>query len=249
MSKTLTLIDAAWASARTLAQTGRRVDALALLDRLVIRPDLSQDLRIDAYLLAASLALDLERYSRARMYLRAVLLQEPHTPEAHFLLGQAYENDPYGCDERARKHYRRAIAQNGQCARYWAAYGQAALRTHRDRAGVKAINTAVAMNTRDATVITTAVNALCEANMPKRAWTIVNQARFLDAHNPLWQPLAQRVQYEMARVSQRKQPQPRASRNVIPFVRLVTTNGESRTVRTDAGSKPTPHFGRLPVRG
>src|SRR5205085_8192010 len=106
---TLTLIDAAWASARDAAGAGRRVDARAILRVLLARADLPPGTAAKAHRLAAALDLHADRYAAARRHLRAAAKFEPGNADTHYQLGVAFEDDPHGCDERAARRFRRAV--------------------------------------------------------------------------------------------------------------------------------------------
>src|SRR5438045_1878764 len=108
MSRTLTLIDAAWASAHDAARTGRRADALAILLALRARAALPPTTAAKAHRLAAALHLNADRYAAARRHLRAAAKLEPGNADTHYQLGVAFEDDPHGCDERAARRFRRA---------------------------------------------------------------------------------------------------------------------------------------------
>ncbi|MBY0458192.1 MAG: hypothetical protein K2V38_12700 [Gemmataceae bacterium] len=139
MSRTLTLIQNGWETARAIAtlaiQTGgRKSDALARLEMLLARPDVPADILAPARRLAGELALALGRYAVARRHLRASA--PPESAEATnlvaaqvcFLLGRAWEEDPDGCDRRAAVAFRRAVRLDGDNALYLARFGLAAAR-------------------------------------------------------------------------------------------------------------------------
>src|SRR5687767_2010297 len=105
MSRMLTLNDAAWASARNLAESGRRADALAILTPLLARPGLPAGLAAKAHRLAAALHLRGDRYPAARRHLFAAAKAEPGNADTQYQLGIAFEDDPYGCDERAARRF------------------------------------------------------------------------------------------------------------------------------------------------
>src|SRR4051794_24951916 len=108
MSRTLTLLDSGWASARALARAGRRGDALALIGRLLGRPDIPAAVAADARRLAGELELEAERYAAARRHLRAAAALEPSHAQTHYRLGLAHERDPHGDDRRAAVRFKKA---------------------------------------------------------------------------------------------------------------------------------------------
>jgi Flp pilus assembly protein TadD len=247
MSRTLSLLDAAWASARDLADAGRRADAHAILQQLLARRDLPPGLAFKAHRLSATLALEADQYRSARRHLIAAAKLEPTDAETQYQLGVAFEDDPYGCDERAARRFRRATRLDPDTATYWASLGRAAMRTNRDRAGLKAIRRAVALAPTDTAVLTIAIEALRDAGRARLAWKVVCRARFLAPTNADLRKLWERVKFDLA-CSQQKAPRPLGAL-VLPFVCVVSRGGESRRIRRDAGSNAGPHLGRFRVRG
>jgi len=139
MSRTLTLIDAAWASARDLAASGRRAGALAILTPLLARPDLPAGTATKAHRLAAALHYHADRHRAARKHLYAAAKLEPGNADTQYQLGVAFEEDPYGCDGRAARRFRRALKLDPTNALYHASFGRAAVRVNKDRAGLEAV--------------------------------------------------------------------------------------------------------------
>jgi Flp pilus assembly protein TadD len=247
MSKTLSLLDAAWASARDFANAGRRADAHAILRSLMGRPDLPAQCAIRAHRLAATLDLQVDRYRSARKHLVAAAKLDPRDAETHYQLGVAFGDDPYGCDERAARRFRRAAKLAPDNGEYWAALGRAAIRINRDRSGLKAIRRAVSLAPTDPSVLTVVVEALRDAGRVRFAWKVVCRARFLAPTNLELRKLWERVKFDLA-CSRQKNPHAVAAR-VLPFVCVVGRGGESRRIRRDAGSNTGPHVGRFRVRG
>ena len=101
MSRTLTLIQTGWESARTAAASGRKADALAQLGRLLARPDVPADILLEGCRLAGALALDMERFAAARRHLKAAAKLDATDSGTRYLIGRAWSEDPDGCDRRA----------------------------------------------------------------------------------------------------------------------------------------------------
>lgn len=242
MGKTLTLIDAAWASARDRAQAGRKSEARGILVTLLGREDLPTALAAKAHRLAAKLYADGERYAKARKHLKAARTLEPGNADTHYQLAAAYADDAYGCDLRAAKSYRRAVARDGTNALYHAAYGRALVRAAKDRPAVRALREAVELAPTDAKVLAVVVEAYREMNAARLAWDVVCKAKFLAPADKAIAAMWQRAKFDLASEGQ----SPRM-RKVLPFVRLVGTDGESRAVRRDVGSASAPHVYRLHV--
>lgn len=245
MSRTLILIEAAWASARHSAERGRRADALAILTPLLARPDLPAGTAAKAHRLAAALHLHADRHRAARKHLFAAAKIEPGNADTHYQLGVAFGEDPYGCDERAARRFRRAVKLDPTNALYRAELGRAAVRADKDRVGVAAVRKAVALAPTDPAVLTVAVEALRDAGRVRLAWKVMCRARFLAPANADVRRLWDRAKFDLACGRQHRRP----AASTIPFVRVVGAEGESRVIRRDVGSQSGPHFARLKVRG
>jgi Flp pilus assembly protein TadD len=244
----LTLNDAAWASARELAGSGRRADALAILTPLLARPGLPAGLATKAHRLAAALHLRGDRYSSARRHLYAAAKAEPGNADTQYQLGIAFEDDPYGCDERAARRFRKATRLDPRNAVYWAALGRAAVRVNRVIYGVRAIRKAVALAPTDPAVLAVVVEALRDASRPRLAWKFICRARFLAPSEVSLRRLSDRVKFDQA-CGRQQRVHLTGTPSVLPFVRVVSPCGASRVVRRDGGSTAAPHIGRLKVRG
>ena len=125
MSRMLTFHDAAWASARNCAAAGRRADALAFLAPLLSSPDAPPRLVRLAHRLAGRLHAATQDYRMTRKHLLAAAKLDPNCAEVHYELGLAFERDPYGCDHRAARRFRKAVALLPKEPRYAAALGRA----------------------------------------------------------------------------------------------------------------------------
>lgn len=243
MSRTLTFYDAGWASARAAASVGRRADALARLAPLLSSPDCPPRLARSAHRLAARMHMHDEKWAKARRHLRAALDLHPEDAAAHYELGLAFERDPYGCDERAARCFRRAVRFAPKEAKYVAALGRALVRLNKVAAGVKHLRAAAALAPADWVVLRVVVDGLTDADKPRLAFTLATKAKFLAPANPEVQQL-----WQMARFAVARQAQPKSTKavgdgpSVLPLVRLV---GGGAVIRQDAGSRPMPHFGWL----
>jgi hypothetical protein len=259
MGRTLTLIHAGWASAKALARDGRRAEALALVERLLTHPDLPAPVAADARRLAAELELDAERFARARRHLRAAAALEPTHARTQYVLGVAFERDPHGDDRRAAVRFRRASALAPENPLYKAAFGRAAVRCGKVRAGVRALLAAAdhARLPDTAPVVRIVVDGLLEAGRVAAARRVLTTARFAFPGNRDLAVLADRVKFETARRGQRttcKQDAAFATEGdliTLPFVRVVRADvgrkagAGAGTIRRDLVSKPRPHFPRL----
>src|SRR5437879_4719258 len=179
MSRMLTFHDAAWASARAAATSGRRADALAFLAPLLGGAADVPDLALLAHRLAGRIHHAAERYAKARKHLLAAAKLDPDTAEIHYELGLAFESDPYGCDRRAARRFLRAAKLDPAQARFAAAAGRALVRINRVKAGVKRLLAAAELAPADAKVLAVVVEGLCDAGKVNAATVAVTKARFL----------------------------------------------------------------------
>jgi hypothetical protein len=264
MSKTLTLIHAGWSLIRSSVAQGRRTDALNRLTRLLARPDVPAPVAADAHRLAGELLTDAERYSEARRHLRAAAALEPGYARGHYLLGLAQERDPSGCDRRAARRFRQASRLEPGNALYRAAFGRAAVRCDRVKAGLRELLAAGEAAPGDPAVVRVVVDGLLEADRPGTARRLLNRAGFLcrgAAPMRELRALHERVRFATAQRTQRGEWGTTRNRQdagiamdgvrvVLPFIRTTTEtprrNGES--VRRDVVSLPRPHFPRLRSR-
>jgi Flp pilus assembly protein TadD len=250
MSRTLSFFDRAWAAAREHAKAGRRADAVALLTNLLARPGLPGPVAAKAHRLAGRSHLLAERYARARRHLRAAAKLEPGDADTQYRLGLAYENDPYGCDRRAARRFRKAAALDRTNARYWAAFARAAARCGADAAAVRAADTAAGLAPGYAPVLAVVAEALTAAGRADRAVAMIGKARFAAPGDAAVAGLWDRVRFAAAAAGQRPAGPRRATNPaVLPFVRVAGGAVGGRVVRRDVASAAVPHVGRLTVRG
>ncbi|MCI0702266.1 MAG: hypothetical protein L0241_14380 [Planctomycetia bacterium] len=270
MSRTLTLIHAGWESVRMIAQRGQPANALDQLTRLLARPDVPAELAAEGHQLAGQLALALERYTIARRHLKVAATLAPECAETHYLRGQAWEDDPDGCDRRAAICFRKATAIEPTNPLYRAAFGRAAARCGKLRRGCREILEAAHESPGDVNVIRIAVSGLLDVGKPSDARRVLAKARFLCPGNRELAGLWERMKFETARLEQRKlvkidaitrhaqdaQFATDGDRVYLPFVRLADDSstspngkaGKGGTVRRDLASFPRPHITRLHIR-
>jgi Flp pilus assembly protein TadD len=245
----LSFYDAAWASARDRAATGRRADALAHLAPLLTGTDVPNRLRLLAHRLAARVHHAAGRYRKARKHLYEAARLSPNAAEVHYEIGLAFEADPYGCDRRAARRYRTAVALDGSKPRFRAALGRALVRIDRVPAGVKQLTAAAAAAPADSAVLKVVVDGLCDAGRVRLAGRIVAKARFLAPADKAVRKLWDEVRFAAARRVQARGATVGIGPRMLPFVRVV--GGEPRpaagggVVRADGGSRTAPHLGRL----
>lgn len=259
MSRTLLLNNTLWASVKSLATVGRRADAVARVESLLSRPDLSASVEADARRLAAELLIDSEDYPAARRHLSAAAELTPGHAHTQYLLGLAHEADPMGEPRKAAARFRRAAELAPANAAYHAAYGRAAVRAERPKAGTKAL-LAAADATDDAGVLVVVVEGLIEAGRRKAVRRVLAKAMFLCPRDRRLKTLWDRVRFDAAASRQRhtrRAQDAQIARDgdvaVLPFIRIVRENeGKVKTtgggtIRRDLVSRPRPHLPQLRV--
>ena len=202
---------------------------------------------------AAMHHLQAERYRKARRHLRALARLTPLCANTHYHLGQAYESDPYGCDRRAARSYKKAAKLNANEPKYRAALGRALVRINDVRSGVKVLCKAANAAPTDTEVMEVVVDGLREAGEAGVAFDLLSKALFLAPANRELRRLWDRTKFDMALERQKtleestQHRQPLTVAKVIPFIRVAdpdrVTGNNNR--RHDAGSQPSPHFMKL----
>ena len=246
MSRMLTFHDAAWASARDCAAAGRRADALAFLAPLLSSPDAPQRLVRLAHRLAARLYAATQNYRMTRKHLLAAAKLDPTCAEVHYELGLAFERDPYGCDRRAARRFRKAVMLVPKDPRYAAALGRALVRTNRVRAGVKWLTIAAAGAPADPGVMAVVTDGLCDARRPRLARKLVAMARFLVPADRAIRKLWDDVNYAAAAAQSQKVSVVGRKPALLPFLQVVRDGQPTGgVIRRDLASRSAPHLGRL----
>jgi Flp pilus assembly protein TadD len=246
----LTFHDAAWASARDCAANGRRADALAFLAPLLSSDEVPQRLVRLAHRLAGRLHAATQNYRMTRKHLLAAAKLDPTCAEVQYELGLAFERDPYGCDLRAARRFRKAVELDAKQPRYAAALGRALVRTNRVRAGVTWLTIAASGAPADPVILAVVVDGLCDAGRPRLARKLVTKARFLAPADRAILKLLDDVNYAEAAARGRKETAAAVGRGpaLLPFLQVVrddrVTTGNG-VVRRDMASRSAPHLGRL----
>ncbi len=239
MSRMLNLSWMAWSRAR-VATVADPAAARRHLERIVAMATLPDTELAAAHRSLAGLHLRAARYADARRHLLAAFRWEPNA-ETILQLARAWEDDPYGDDLRAAKAYRRATRLAPTNALAWAALGRAAVRCGRERLAMRAIRRAVALAPADAAVLSLAVDALRESGRLAAALRILSRAQFRAPRSATIRDLVNRVRFEIART---RRPAARAegstASQILPFVRVVGSDGERRVVRRDELARPAP---------
>jgi hypothetical protein len=270
MSRTLTLIEAGWQSARALAKRGQTTAALAQLNRLLARPDVPALLSAEAHRLAGELSIGVEKFAAARRHLNAAAALEPAHAGTQYLIGRAWEEDPDGCDRRAAICFKKAVALDGTSSLYRVAFGRAAARCGKMKLGTREMLAAAEAASGDLEVVLAAVRGLVEVGKVGAARRVVAKARFLRPGDAELAAVWEWVKFETARLSQRKAGKVAKTleetryaqdahfatdgdRVTLPFLRIAETGDDAGkrsggVVRRDAASFPRPHVARRQAR-
>ncbi len=263
MSRTLTLIRTGWDSIRSIAACGRKADALAQLELLLVRTDVPTDIAAEGHQLAGTIALDLGRFTTARRHLKAASGFDVTDANTRYLTGRAWEEDPEGCDRKAAIAFRKATLLDGTNPLYRAAFGRAAARCGQVRRGVCEMTAAADQAADDVAVVRVAVNGLLELGKLGKARGVLAKAMFLRPGHSELATAWQRTKFEAARRNQRRVLKTRENtryaqdaqfaregdRVLLPFIRIAdgTNTASGTSVRVDTVSFPRPHFDRLRI--
>jgi hypothetical protein len=256
MSRTLTLIPAGWDDVRAVAERGGRAGALGHLERVLALPTVPAALAATGHTLAAELALDLGRFALARRHARAArevgTTDDATRASLCFLIGRAWEDDPDGCDRRAAVAFKKAVALDPTRAAYRAHFGRAAARCGKVHGGAREMCAAADDAPGDLAVVRVAVQGLIEAGQTDAARRVVVRARFLSPGCGELAALAQRVNFEAARRTQRAARKVGRAGRVHTGARFapdarIATDGDRAALpfpRRDGPSAPRPHLAR-----
>lgn len=245
----------AWAAALEFAAAGRRSEALAKLATVVSSPSLPDDVATAANRLAGELHLKAGRFAKARRHLLAAEKLDPQNAELHHLIGVAFQDDPYGSDTRAAKRFKLAVELAPDNAKFRAAFGLALVRLNRVRAGLKHLDTAIALAPSDVAVLSVVVEGFREADQPENGLKVIWQAMFLAPSDAGLRQLWNRVRFDVTQAEQAKSPKAKwlGKPKFLPFLRVnsssTSTPGTGGIVRRDLGLRATPHFNRLRAYG
>jgi Flp pilus assembly protein TadD len=242
MSDLLAFQEALWTTAKSAASQGRFNQALCHLKPL-LHDSNNRRLSLLAHRLAGRIYVNLEKFSHARKMFRAAIKLMPLCDQTWFDLGQAFEFDPYGCDRRAAKCYRKASRLKPTEAKYYAAFGLALVRLNRLKMAFTQLREAKRLAGQDANTLKLIVSAYLEANRPEMADEVLKPLRFSTDRSI--QKLLKSVQHALTAVGQRR-PNPKMPNRVVPFLQVVSDAPvvirEGGIIRHDFGNKPAPHF-------
>ncbi|CAN5292360.1 hypothetical protein BH11PLA2_BH11PLA2_50120 [soil metagenome] len=185
-----------------------------------------------------------EKFTAARKQIRLLLPIDPDNSTAYYLLGLAWENDPYGSDEQAHRFYRKALRLDSQNGLVLAALGRNAARLNKNAMAMKAMTKALRLAPSDVNVASIVVDTLILMGKLNTAWKVACAARFRMPESSVVKQMWDRVRF--AKTAKRQMPRASTSfqqAKVLPLLRVVGGEDFSRRVRRDVVSFHTPHVG------
>jgi Flp pilus assembly protein TadD len=223
------------------------------LDTYLKRNDLPPAQAAQIHREAATYHLNRDQFKMARLHLRALARLNPRCALTRYDWGRAFEADPYGCDHRAARCFRRAVKLNASEPKYRASLGRAMVRINEVRSGVKVLCRAADAAPTDVEVLEVVADGLREAGEAGIAFDVLSKALFLAPRNAELKRLWDRARFDMALERQKQVPEHPSQRNsrpkVLPFIRIADDNSQQPTPRHDPGHPPQPHFLRLRFPG
>jgi Tfp pilus assembly protein PilF len=250
MGRTLRLVDQLLAKGRNLQRLGREREARHVLLALAGLAELPAAVAEEVQCRLAELALHQRRYPQARRHLTAALRHHPDDARYHFLLAAAADAEGAGNPERARKHYRRALALEPDRPERLSEYGLFAIREGYTTEGLKCLRRAVELAPADPEVLGQLVEALCTTGRPDEAGAALRAGMFRNARDGRFRRLWEDFQFQQLRqVQEAAQRQGVAGDEepvILPFVRPAPAAPPQAVsdaiVRLDeASALPRPH--------
>jgi tetratricopeptide (TPR) repeat protein len=244
MSESLAFQEALWANAKSAAKQGHFTQALRHLQPLLQSAD-DPIRQLLAYRLAGRVYAHQDQYKLARRMFKLAVKLDQKSHQTWYDLGQAFEQDPYGCDRRAAICFRNAVKLLPQEAKYRAAFGLALVRLNKLKKAFAQLHEATRLAGDDLSILKTIVTAYLEADRPELAEKVLAAVRFVAPQSRTLQELLSKVQYAQTAAGQRK-AKPKLVNRVVPFLKIVSdepsvaVSGE--IIRHDFGSKAKPHF-------
>jgi len=248
MGTTLPVLDAAITDVARLIRSGKSLAALNAVDAVLTWPTLEDDDRLRLLNEAAGLAIRMDRFRRSRAYIRQAIALAPGDAAGYYELGRSFEDDPNGCDAKARRCFRKAVTLNATAPTFRAALGRAMIRNNEFRSGIKVLCKAAEAAPAEADVLSVVLDGLREAGRADLAFCYLTQARFLAPGDRGILQLWNRAKYDVAAEKQRGPKAslaPIANESVRPFLKLYREDAAPARTRRDSTSMNRAHIGRL----
>jgi tetratricopeptide (TPR) repeat protein len=203
MSESLAFHEAVWTNAKFAAKQGHFTQALRHLQPLLqsAADPVRQQL---AYRLAGRVYAHQDQYKLARRMFKLALDLDQKCHQTWYDLGQAFEQDPYGCDRRAAICFRKTVELLPQEAKYRAAFGLALVRINNLKKAFVQLNKAVRLAGADLSVLKAIITAYLEADRPELAEKVLTAVRFVAPQSRTLQELCSKVQYAQQQVKAKR---------------------------------------------
>ena len=250
MTETIRLFDSLFASARRQATCHQIRLAANTLRRLVSLPGLTSAQSEQAHAMLGELLLKRRKYRAARRHLVAAARLDRTSARYFFLLGMACRHDPDGDIDRAGRYFARCLHLAPTHGRCLGEAGLLAITQGDCDGGLQLLRRAVDFQPDDAPAIARLCRGLGRAGQPEEALRQVRLARFRLPRCPTLQRLSAELRIDRLRCRQEcdaaTQEDPGAV--LLPFLRLVASEGPTPFRHDDAETIRGPHVMRMHLR-
>jgi Tfp pilus assembly protein PilF len=260
MSRTLNLCEYLLYQGRRFWSLSIDRHALRTFSRLAVLPDLPSGIAEESHLRLAELYSRQRKFAKARRHLALALVQEPASPECHYLLACCHAEDSRGDRKLALRHFRLSVQLDPENARYHCAAGLFAVGWGKVEQGLAWLREAAELAPDDADIIDDVVRGLQQEGYEDEAIDIARAALFRNNRDPRFQQLWNNYRFEQLRAEQQRiQKRCLVRRAVLegticlPFLKLtVDTPAGRKLVRRDGPSGVRPphlrHMSRTPQK-
>lgn len=253
MNPSINLLERLLAQGRRLLDMGRRIDARRRLEKLLAFAEVTEAQRVEAHRMLGEIYADAQCFRKARRHLVAALGLNPNSAEIHFQLALTLDLDPDIEPKRAAKHFRKALENKPDEARYWSGYGQICLRLGKDKAAYGAFIAAADLAPNEIDIIDEIADGLCFLSREEEARSVLMAARFRLGHaadlERLWNRFRFLELHRKQQAARRSKELAEGAAVILRFVPAKETSepkGESGILRYDRPSRPAPHSTRQP---
>jgi Tfp pilus assembly protein PilF len=250
MTETISLFDSLFASARRQAACKQIRLASNTLRRLAGLRGLSSAQTQQVHATLGELLLGRRKYRAARRHLVAAARLDRTSPRYFYLLGMACRHDPDGDLDRAGRYFSRCLRLAPTHGRCLGEAGLLAITQGDADHGLQLLRRAVELQPDNAPAIARLCRGLCRAGQPEEALRQVRLAQFRLPRCPTLQRLSAEMRIDRLRCRQEcdaaTQEDPGAV--LLPFLRVVTSEGPTPFRHDDAEPIRGPHLMRMHLR-
>jgi Flp pilus assembly protein TadD len=248
----LNLLGSVVTQARHLQEIGRTHDALSLLRRYAIQPELPASVAGEAHHLMGELCLNLQQHRQARKHLTAALRLRPDDAAAHHMMANAIDRDPQVDAQAASRFYHRALDLAPNDVALLADAGLFHVDMGRSEKGLNLLRRAIEIDPDDLDVLQSLLVALGELDRFDEARRELNRARFRHGRDPRYLKLVSDLEFHESRRRQRNRKSAdelqKPAGGVLPFLRIVSDDEPKKPAkrfsRLDQTSASRPHLAR-----